>query len=789
MDRPKILIVEDEPDVAESIKQTLENLQYDVVDIVETGECAIQRADEHELDLILMDIVLASEMPGTIAAIKIKAKHNIPVIYLTAFLNEFLLKQVKNTDPFGYILKPFDERDLYVSIEIAIYRSKMEKRQNAFNSILMIARQINQLINKNSDRKSLLAEICRSFTSSDKFSGAWIAILDEYHGMLEASESGYGREFSKLKDLLYDINYPECVSKSLMTSDVLEFGEMKNNCSLCPFGEKNCRSNSLITRIEHGQKIYGVISLKPKGKIINEVEIPLLKSIATDVGSALFNLDLEEKNRAAEKALTESGRRYRLVVENAVDIIFTTDINGNFNYANPAGLNLSGYTEEELTGLNYLDLVLPEYRKRLSKFYMKQYLTKQKHSYIEYPFFTKKGGIKWLGQNASLIYTGEKISGFHFIIRDISERKKIEEALHESERRYRRLVELSPDAVIVHNKHGILFINAAGLELLGAVDPSEVMGKQITTFVYLSIPKSCEEDSGKVPVPGFPSEEKIERLDGKLIDVEIRTASIRYKNSQAELVVLRDISERKEASEAIERYSEELEVLNNNKDKFFSIISHDLKSPFQGLLGLSKALSEEAGTLTQEEVKLFGKNIFNVSNNLYNLIENLLQWSRIQTGKIALSPEKMDLYAEVLYDITLLDSNAVNKKINIENNVKEGTFVTADIYALNSIMQNLISNAIKFTPTGGKISISSVPEGGSVRVSVKDSGVGMNEEEVSKIFRIDVVHSKKGTNSETGTGLGLIISKELVEGMGGKLSVRSKQGEGSEFTFTLPAGG
>ena len=785
MDRPKILIVEDEWAIAESIKGVLENLQYEVADVVQTGECAIKAADENELDLILMDIVLASEMPGTTAAGRIKEKHNIPIIYLTAFLNEYLLKQAKNTDPFGYILKPFDERDLYVSIEIALYRSTMEKRQNAFNSILMIARQVNQLINQNRNRKSLLSALCRNFTSSDKFGGAWTAIIDDYHGLLEASESGYGGEFSKLTDLLQDINYPECVSKSLLTPNVLEFGKGKNICRLCPFGEKNCSGNSVIVRIEYGQKIYGVISLKPEGKIISEVEIPLIKSIASDIGSALFNLELEEKNRAAEKALSESERRYRLVVENAVDIIFTTDINGNFIYANPAGLNVSGYTEEEFTKLNYLDLVLPQYRKRLSKFYIKQYLTKQKNSYIEYPFLTKKGLVKWLGQNASLIYSGDKITGFHFIIRDISERKKIEGALQESERRYRRLVELSPDAVIVHNKHGILFINAAGLELLGAHDLSEVIGKPITTFLYPS--ETEEKNYENSSANGFPFEEKIERLDGRLIDVEIRSASFNYKNTPAELVVLRDISERKEASEAIERYSKELEALNNNKDKFFSIISHDLKSPFQGLLGLSKSLSDEVENLSDDEVKLFGKNIFHVSNNLYNLIENLLQWSRIQTGKIELSPEKIDLHGEVLYDITLLDSNAMNKKISLESKVSEGTFVTADIYALNSIMQNLISNAIKFTPTGGTVSISAQYRGDYVKISVKDSGVGMNEDEILKIFRIDVPHSKKGTNNETGTGLGLIISKELVEGMGGEISVASEPGKGSEFSFTLPA--
>ena len=246
-----------------------------------------------------------------------------------------------------------------------------------------------------------------------------------------------------------------------------------------------------------------------------------------------------------------------------------------------------------------------------------------------------------------------------------------------------------------------------------------------------------------------------------------------------------DITEHKEAEEAIKKYTKELEELNANKDKLFSIISHDLRSPFQGLLGLSSAIVNEYDNLSHDEIQMFLESINNTAQNLYNLIENLLQWSRVQRSNIKMNLMKIELHDEIEYIISLIQNNAAKKNIQIINETAKGIIVNSDVNILNSTLQNLISNAVKFTNPDGKVIISAVKKGNVVELMVKDNGVGISEENLGKLFRIDIRHSTPGTEMESGTGLGLIICKELIEIQGGTISVKSKPGRGTEFIVTL----
>ena len=228
-----------------------------------------------------------------------------------------------------------------------------------------------------------------------------------------------------------------------------------------------------------------------------------------------------------------------------------------------------------------------------------------------------------------------------------------------------------------------------------------------------------------------------------------------------------------------------LKELNSSKDKLFSIIAHDLKSPFQPLIGLSEILVEEYDSISKEERDRFIRELNNTIKNQYKLVENLLDWSRIQTGRMEFLPEKINLSESVDSNISLLNQNALIKNIELINQVQNNNFVFADLNMLQSVIQNLISNAIKFTRPNGKVIISSETRNNHVEISVKDTGVGMSKDVLENLFRIDKHHSTLGTSQEKGTGLGLIICKELIEKNEGEIWIESETNKGSKFTFTL----
>lgn len=224
------------------------------------------------------------------------------------------------------------------------------------------------------------------------------------------------------------------------------------------------------------------------------------------------------------------------------------------------------------------------------------------------------------------------------------------------------------------------------------------------------------------------------------------------------------------------------------KDKFFSIITHDLKGPFAAMVRISGSLYKSITDKKTEEIIETSKMLNEAIKDAFDLLENLLQWSRTQTGRIENLPINQNLHDIVNENINITKSLSISKKIKIENKISEKTEVYADINLLKTILRNLISNAIKYTKTGGSIKIKSEDKGNMTEISVIDNGIGMSEKIQEKIFTIDPSCMILGTDNERGTGLGLIICKEFVEKMGGKIWAKSEEGKGSQFVFSLPQG-
>ncbi len=238
--------------------------------------------------------------------------------------------------------------------------------------------------------------------------------------------------------------------------------------------------------------------------------------------------------------------------------------------------------------------------------------------------------------------------------------------------------------------------------------------------------------------------------------------------------------------EELEKQRFELEALNSTKDKFFAIIAHDLKNPFSTVLGLSELLAREFESFDSERLKEFIHQIYKYSNNTFNLLENLLQWSMVQTGRMPLRPKLVDIGILVSENVELLQGNAKQKQIAILLDGIDRRIAFVDSNMITTVVRNLLSNAIKFTPVNGEIHITISDKGDMWLVSVTDTGIGIAPEDQKRLFKIDSNPTTIGTQQEKGTGLGLILCKEFVERNGGVIGLESVPNMGSRFYFTVP---
>jgi signal transduction histidine kinase len=235
------------------------------------------------------------------------------------------------------------------------------------------------------------------------------------------------------------------------------------------------------------------------------------------------------------------------------------------------------------------------------------------------------------------------------------------------------------------------------------------------------------------------------------------------------------------------RSNRKLEELNETKDKLFSIIGHDLKGPLNSLTAFSSLLIHHAETLTKEEIKMLSGDVDKSLKNLFALLENLLEWARSQTGNIDFKASAFDMSAMLKENQELLTPLAQKKNITIVNDSEENLSVTAHRHSINTVVRNLISNAIKFTPVGGEVVLSTSRVNKHIQIMVADNGVGMGKESMKRLFKLGTKVSTLGTSQEKGTGLGLILCKDFVEKNGGTIGVESVEGKGSKFYFTVPA--
>ncbi len=362
--------------------------------------------------------------------------------------------------------------------------------------------------------------------------------------------------------------------------------------------------------------------------------------------------------------------------------------------------------------------------------------------------------------------------------------------MNEAKNHFESIFTTIPDSItITQIKEGKIINSNKGFSILTGFSLEEVKGKSTLEINLWNNPDDRVKIIKEIQEKGVCKnlEFSFKSKSGNEIIGLYSSNTITINDSPYLISIIRDITDRKRIEQEILQKNRQLEESNAEKDKFFSIIAHDLRGPFNSFLGLTEVLAEDIRDMNIATVQKMSENMNVSAKNIYTLLENLLEWSRINRGHIIYSPKKLNAYEEIkkVFDASVV--LAANKSIHLTTKVDEGIKVFADSYMLQSVIRNLISNAIKFTNKNGSVVISaSVDANGDTLFSVSDNGIGIEKELMDKLFHIDRKVGRLGTEGEPSTGLGLLLCKEFIDQHKGKIWVESTAGKGSCFFVSIP---
>ncbi len=497
----------------------------------------------------------------------------------------------------------------------------------------------------------------------------------------------------------------------------------------------------------------------------------------------VHQIELELQNEElllARVAAEVANDKYIGLYELAPSGYFTLSVKGEIIELNLNGAKMLGKDRQHLKSSLFGFFVSEETKPIFSLFLEKAFKSKAKESCEV--MMDSAGNLPFHVLLTGVVSDDEK----HCLVTamDITERKQAEKTVNESEEKFRKVFSCSRDALILIDKEtgNILDANDYTFRLYG-YSRDEILNLKNTDL-------SFEPEMTALALKEFI--ERIEvryhkKKDGTVFPVDISASRFMMNGREVVLASIRDITDRLQAEEELKLKNDELRHINAEKDKFFSIIAHDLRGPFNGFLGFTRLMVEDLPDLTQGEILKFAVSMRNSATNLFQLLENLLEWSRSQRGLTNFEPESFLLKSMIVESMHTLMDAAHKKGVCISFEIQEDLGVFADEYMLASTIRNLASNAMKFTKKGGNVSIAAkTVSGNSVEISVRDTGIGMSSTMVEDLFRLDVQTNRKGTDGEPSTGLGLLLCKDFIEKHGGKIWVESEEGKGSTFRFTLP---
>ncbi len=508
-------------------------------------------------------------------------------------------------------------------------------------------------------------------------------------------------------------------------------------------------------------------------------------------------VDITERKRT-EIALRASEERYRELIARAPEAMIVHD-GQKILFANEAAARLYGAASpDEVVALpDRMSLVHPDDHAKVRRRRRQRQAGKERLGAMELRWIARDGTIIWVEATATPVeWYGKQcilLAARDVTLRNRAEqaRRQAEEALRDSENRYRHLVEMSPDAIFVHVESIIRFANPAAVQLLGANSSEELIGRAVMNHVHpddLGIQANAREQvihEGRSRVPAI----RWRRLDGNEVTVEILAVRFNYQGETAHQIIARDVTARKAAEEALREAKEAAEAANRSKSEFLANVSHELRTPLNAVIGFSEVMEQEMfGALGNAHYRDYARDIRISGIHLLEVINDILDLAKVEAGKLELHEQTVELEKVIEGTVRLVRERAGGRNIDLSTRlVQPLPRLWADERKVKQILINLLSNAIKFTPEGGAIVVSAeVERDGWLCLAVADTGIGIAREHLEVVLspfgQVDSALSRK----HAGTGLGLPLTKALVELHGGTLSLTSEVGKGTTVTIRLP---
>jgi PAS domain S-box-containing protein len=530
-------------------------------------------------------------------------------------------------------------------------------------------------------------------------------------------------------------------------------------------------------------------------RIVQVSASPFWDADGNFAGTLAIIMDVTERKKMEEK-LRESEEKFRGMAERSFDAIAIVNLEGNITYASPSVGKVLGYPQNEVVGKSFLEYFSPDTLSNASQLFTDLMQGKSLEG-LQLGLPRKDGTIATVEINAAPIIMNGKVTGIQAVFRDITERKKMEERLRESEERLRSLIEYAPDAIYINDLNGKILEGNRQAEILTGYEKEELIGKSILEAGLLPekyVPKAIEAVQKNLSGQRTgPDEFELIRKDGSRVFVEISTIPIKIGQRIEILGIARDITERKQMQKKLEEYSQHLEALVEQRTRQLkeaqeklikserlaaigevaAMVGHDLRNPLTGIKGatyyLKTKLYSKMDEKTREMLELIEADIEYANK----IITDLLEYSREVHLELTETNPKT-IITETLHLIK------VPKNIQIINRTRKEPKIRIDIEKMARVFHNLVINAIDAMPNGGKLTITSRKTKDAVEFIFKDTGIGMTKETMEKIF------TPFFTTKAKGMGLGLPICKRIIEAHGGKITVESAVGEGTTFILTLP---
>ncbi|SMP59050.1 PAS domain S-box-containing protein [Desulfonatronum zhilinae] len=492
------------------------------------------------------------------------------------------------------------------------------------------------------------------------------------------------------------------------------------------------------------------------------------------------------ETKLAEQALQEDAARRRILVDQSRDGIVVLNQDGSIHEANKRFAETLGYTHEEVLQLHVWD-----WDKQWSRDLLIEMIQQVGAEGDHFETLHRRKDGTFLDVEIST--NGAMIGGRKLVFcicRDITVRKRAE---YENAKSREMLLQAEILARLGCLEWDIpndtWFVSDNWRRIMGHNSP-RLSSSELFAYVHPEDRWRVRKAIATTMSTGKPYDIQHRILQGDTGEVcHVQTYGVVELNKSGEPVrgfgTIQDITDRKQAEEIIRAANEQLQKANAEKDKLFSIIAHDLKSPMSGLVSSTKMLADESEVFSEQDIRTLTREMHKSIKNTFALLEDLLQWSRMNQGGIDYAPTPCSLNELLNMGLSTAQDLAKSKGISIRQDAHQGLTVLVDQPMIKTVIRNILFNAVKFTRRGGEIAVSFKQEGPTATVAIQDTGVGMNEQVLSSIFTIEKKR-QLGTEGEKGTGLGLILCKQFIEQHGGQIWVESEPGKGTTVFFTLP---